>query len=167
MPESLSAPELLTKLHDRTGFDCGVPALNDYLYKYALQNQKKGAARTYVSTRGQRIVGYYSLTFGSVRSEQAPHEISHGLGRYPIPILLLARLAIDHGERGKGLGKALLKDALLRAVQASSIAGLRAVLVHAKDKEAASFYRHFGFQSSPTAPLHLYLRLKDLTKSLG
>ncbi len=164
MPEALTAPELLTRLHDRAAFDCGVPALNDYLHKYALQNQKKGAARTYVCTRGQRIVGYYSLAFGSVRSEQAPHEISHGLGRYPIPILLLARLAIDQGEKGKGLGKGLLKDALLRAVQASHIAGLRAVLVHAKDQDAASFYRHFGFQPSPTAPLHLYLGLNDLTR---
>ncbi len=158
----------LDKLQDRASFDCGVEPLNDYLKKYALQNQKKDAARTYVvTTEENRIVGYYTLVFGSVLFEEATAEISAGLGKYPISVILLARLAIDVSEKGKGLSKALMRDALLRAVRASEIAGLRAVLVHAKDETAKNFYEKLGFQPSPHNEFHLFLKISDIRASLA
>jgi GNAT superfamily N-acetyltransferase len=164
--ENLSSPVLLTKDHDRISFDCGVPALNDYLKKYALQNQKKHAARTYVAIRGNRIVGYYSLAYGSVSLEEAPQSVKSGLPRHPIPVILLARLAVDSTEQGRGLGAALLKDAMLRTIQAAEITGLRAILVHAKDDAAKRFYEKFGFEPSPIDSYHLFLRLTDILLSL-
>ncbi len=165
--ETLNPPALLTKDHDRNSFDCGVPALNDYLRKYALQNQKKHAARTYVATRGNRVVGYYSLAFGSVSLEEALQSVKSGLPRHPVPVILLARLALDSTEQGRGLGAALLKDALLRTIQAAEIAGLRAMLVHAKDDLATTFYKKFGFELSPIDIYHLFLRVSDILSSLG
>lgn len=164
--DDLNPPALLTKDHDRNSFDCGVSSLNDYLKKYALQNQKRHAARTYVATRGNRIVGYYSLAYGSVSLEDVPQSIKSGLPRHPIPIILLARLGVDSTEKGHGLGAALLKDALLRTIQAAEIAGLRAMLVHAKDDSAKHFYQKFGFQPSPVDAYHLFLRLSDILASL-
>jgi GNAT superfamily N-acetyltransferase len=164
--ENLNPPTLLTKDHDRNSFDCGVAALNDYLKKYALQNQKKHAARTYVATRGNRIVGYYTLAYGSVSLEEAPQIVKAGLPRHPIPVILLARLAVGSSEQGHGLGAALLKDALLRTIQAAEIAGLRAILVHAKDDAAKRFYEKFGFEPSPIDVYHLFLRLSDILSSL-
>lgn len=163
-----SSSKLLNKSHDRDSFDCGVEPLNAYLKKYALQNQEKDAGRTYVvENEENRIAGYYSLVFGSVSSEETTSEVSSGLGKYPIPILLLARLAIDVGEKGKGLGKALVRDALLRAIRASEIAGLRAVLVHAKDESAQSFYKKLGFVSSPHNEFHLFIKMSDIRVSLA
>ena len=164
--ENLTSPVLLTKDHDLNSFDCGVPALNDYLKKYALQNQKKNAARTYVVTRGNRIVGYYSLAYGSVSLDEAPQKVKSGLPRHPVPVILLARLAVDSAEQGSGLGAALLKDALLRTIQAAEIAGLRAMLVHAKDDSAKRFYEKYGFEPSPIDAYHLFLRLSDILSSL-
>ena len=164
--ENLTPPVLLTKDHDRNSFDCGVPSLNEYLKKYALQNQKKHAARTYVATRGNRIVGYYSLAYGAVSLEEAPQRVASGLPRHPIPVILLARLAVDSTEQGRGLGAALLKDALLRTILAAEIAGLRAMLVHAKNDSARHFYEKFGFEPSPIDPYHLLLRLSDILLSL-
>ena len=164
--ERLNPPVLLTKDHDRDSFDCGVPALTDYLKKYALQNQKKHAARTYVATRGNRIVGYYSLAYGSVSLEEAPQSVKSGLPRHPVPVILLARLAVDSTEQGSGLGAALLKDALIRTIQAADIAGLRAILVHAKDDSAKRFYEKFGFEPSPIDTYHLFLRLSVIFESL-
>src|SRR5437016_6417583 len=101
---------LLEAGHDRRQFDCGAEPLNVYLKQYALQNQKKGIVRNYVTCRGARIVGYYSLAYGSVAQADAPPAVTKGVGRYPIPVMTLARLAVDLHERGKGLGDALLKD---------------------------------------------------------
>ncbi len=162
--EKLNPPETLNRKHDRALFDCGVEPLNDYLKKYAWQNQRKNSARTYVATRGNRIVGYYSLAFGSILYEEAPESVSTGLGKYPIPIVLLARLAVDEGEKGKGLGAGLLQDALRRAVQASEIAGLRAILVHAKDDPAKAFYEKFDFEPSPLNEYHLYLLISQISE---
>ena len=164
--DDLKPPVLLTKDHDRNSFDCGVPVLDDYLKKYALQNQKKHAARTYVATRGNRVVGYYSLAYGSVSLEEVPQNVKSGLPRHPIPVILLARLAVDSTEKGQGLGAGLLKDALLRTVQAAEIAGLRAMVVHAKDDSAKRFYEKFGFEPSPIDGYHLFLRLSDILSSL-
>jgi predicted N-acetyltransferase YhbS len=162
-----SNPVPLTKDHDTAAFDCGTAALNNYLRKYALQNHQNRSARTYVTARGSRVVGYYTLAAGSVRLDEVPPRVAKGLGQYPVPIILLARLAVDRTEQGQGLGAALLKDALLRAVQAADLVGCRAVLVHAKDQTAQAFYRRFGFESSPIDELHLYLLMKDIQASLG
>lgn len=166
-PDNLNAPVLLTRSHDRSAFDCGVPPLDEYLKQYALQNQKKHAARTYVATRGNRVVGYYSLAFGSVAPDEASASVRAGLPKYPIPVMLLARLAVDTGERGSGLGAALLKDAFLRTLQAADIAGLRAIIVHAKDDTAKRFYQKYGFEPSPIDAYHLFLRISDVVASLG
>lgn len=145
--------------HERATFDCGVPALNLYLRNYALQNQNRGIVRNYVTTRsdGKVVVGYYSLVYGSVHQKRFPPKIVKGLGKYDIPIMLLARLAVDHREQGKGLGKALLKDAILRTMQAAKIAGLKLLLVHAKDETANAFYHKHGFESVSDDPLLLFL----------
>jgi len=162
----LRAPELLTEEHDVSSFGCGKPPLNQYLKKYALINQENEVSRTYVATRQSRVVGYYTLTFGSISHDEATSRINAELPQYPIPIILLARLAVDQKEAGKGLGKGLLKDALLRTVQAADIAGLRAMLTHAKDEEAKQFYQKFGFEESPTQSLTLMLSIKDIRDSL-
>jgi GNAT superfamily N-acetyltransferase len=160
------SPQLLTKEHDRKSFDCGVEALNEYLRKYALQNQKKHISRTYVSTVGNKIVGYYSLAYGHVTPQETPHNISAGLPRYPIPVLLLARLAVDKTFHGKGLGASLLRDVLVKAPAAAEIAALRAVVVDAKDETAKAFYERFGFSSSPANPYHLFMMIDDIRASI-
>src|SRR5207245_2883168 len=134
------APVLLTKDHDTSGFDCGKPPLNDFLIKYALQNQASGGARTYVLARESRVIGYYSLAPASVLPETAPARVMKGQGRYPVPVILMARFAIDAIEQGQGYGKCLLRDALRRALQGADAIGGRALLVHAKDEEARAFY---------------------------
>jgi len=163
----LSAPQPLNKYHDIIDFDCGIQALNEYLKKYALQNQLSQGVKNYVVTRENKVVGYFSLVFGSVSFENAPNRLRQGLSHHPIPILLLARLAVDQREKGKGLGKALLKEALLKTIRASEIAGLRAILVHAKDNSAKTFYQHFGFQSFASEGFTLYLLIKDIRKNLN
>jgi predicted N-acetyltransferase YhbS len=167
MPPPLASPVLLDAAHDLSTFDCGVPALNDYLTKFALQNLRSQSARTYVATRGASVVGYYTLAAGSVRREETPTRVAKGLAAHPVPVILLARLAVDHREKGKGLGAGLLKDALLRAVQAADIVGCRAVMVHAKDDGAKAFYQRFEFEPSPADPLRLFLLMKDIKASLG
>jgi GNAT superfamily N-acetyltransferase len=165
--EPLGRPAPLEKGHDLSSFDCGVEALNDYLKKYAYPNHQNRSSRTYVAVRGVRVVGYYTLAAGSVAREETTPRVAQGLGRYPVPVILLARLGVDLGEQGKGLGKALLKDAILRAVQAGNIIGSRAVLVHAKDEKAKAFYCKFGFEPSPVLECHLYLLMKDIEKTLA
>jgi len=164
---SLDRPTPLAKDHDVSGFDCGVAPLNDYLQKYAYLNHQNRSARTYVAMRGKRVVGYYTLAAGSVRCEETPRRVAKGLGQYPVPVILLARLGVDLTEQGKGLGKALLKDAILRAFQASDIIGSRAILTHAKDDKAKAFYSKFGFEASPVHAFHLYLLMKDIKRSLA
>ncbi len=167
MPDSpLLLPALLTKGHDVAEFDCGKASLNDFLVKHALQNQTGGGARTYVTARGSRVIGYYSLAPASVAPEDAPDRVTKGQGRYPVPVILMARFAVDRSEQGKGLGKALLRDALRRALHGSEVIGGRAFLVHAKDEDARVFYRNFGMEASPTDPLHLFLLFKDIRQSL-
>jgi len=105
----IASPVPLEQTHDLTAFDCGSPALNDYLHKYAWTNHRGQAARTYVAARGNRVVGYYTLAAGSVRRDDTPPRVAKGMGNYPVPIILLARLAVDRSEQGKGLGAALLR----------------------------------------------------------
>ena len=162
----LHPPSLLTKKHDTTGFDCGKAPLNDFLAKFALQNQASGGARTYVLARGDRVIGYYSLAPASVVPEDAPARVVKGQGRYPVPVILMARFALEKSEQGKGLGRALLRDALRRALQGAEAIGGRCFLVHAKDEDARTFYRKHGMEESPTNPLHLFLLFKDVRQSL-
>lgn len=162
----LGSPVPLQADHERSNFDCGSPPLNEYIRKYALQNQQNRSARTYVATRGSRVVGYYTLAAGSVNRADAPDRVAKGLANHPVPIILLARLAVDVSEQGQGLGKGLLKDALIRVASAADLVGCRALLVHAKDGTAKAFYERFGFIPSPTHELHLYLLTKDILASL-
>ncbi len=145
--------------HDRSAFDCGVAALNIYLRNYALQNQKRGIVRNYVTTHldSKAVVGYYSLVYAVLDQKRLPPKLAKGLGKYDIPVMLLARLAVDSREQHRGLGKALLKDAILRTMQAAKIAGLKLLLVHAKDEAAADFYRQHGFEPVLDDPLKLFL----------
>jgi GNAT superfamily N-acetyltransferase len=143
-------------------FDCAQPALNQFLQRYALVNQKANSAQTYVCCQADRVVGFYSLAAGSADPESVPPRVMKGLARHPVPVLILARLAVDQNHQGKGLGKALLKDALLRTAQAADIAGIRCLLVHAKDEAARQWYAAWDFEPSPTDPYHLFLMLKDL-----
>ncbi len=164
--EPLSGPVPLERRHKTAGFSCGKPELDEYLKRYALTNQRKGGGRTYVALRGQRIVAYYTLAASSASPEDAPEPVTRGLGRYPVPVVLLARLAVDAGERGRGLGGAMLKDALRRALGAAEIIGARAVLTHAKDDDARRFYERFDFVASPRNALHLFLLLETIRESL-
>ena len=163
----LNNPIPLDARHDLSALDCDVPALNNYLKKFALQSQHSQSARTYVATRQECVVGYYTLAAASVRREETAARVAKGLAAHPVPVILLARLAVDEGEKGKGLGTGLLKDALLRAVQAADIIGCRAVMVHAKDDGAKAFYQRFGFAPSPNDPARLCLLMKDIRASLG
>jgi GNAT superfamily N-acetyltransferase len=155
---------LLESAHDRSQFDCGIEPLNVYLKQFALQNQKKGIVRNYVTCRGMRVVGYYSLAYGSVAQTDAPPALTKGIGKYPVPVMILARLAVDLREKGQGLGKALLKNAVLRTLQAADIAGLKAIFVQAKNSEVKQFYEKHGFIPSPQDPMHLFFPLDPLRK---
>jgi len=167
MPDGpLNLPVLLTKIHDVRSFDCGAKPLNDFLTQYALQNQASGGARTYVLTRGERVIGYYSLAPGSVVPDEAPARIVKGQGRYPVPVILMARFAVDRAEQGRGLGRALFRDALRRALSGAEAIGGRAFLVHAKDESARAFYLQFAMEPSPINSLHLFLLFKDIRQSL-
>lgn len=147
-------------------FDCGQAALNQFLQRYALVSQKANSAQTYVCCQGDMVVGFYSLAAGSVDPEAAPSRAMKGLARHPVPVMILARLAVDKKHQRKGLGQALLKDALLRTAQAAGIAGMRCLLVHAKDDAARHWYESWEFEPSPTGPYHRFLMLKDLRSLL-
>jgi GNAT superfamily N-acetyltransferase len=159
--------EKLRAGHAVAGFDCGREELNRFLVRFALTNQQAGSSQTYVALDGETVVGYYALAVGEVAYADAPERLSKGLARHPVPLMLLARLAVAATEQGKGLGAGLLKDAMRRTLQAADIAGIRALVVHAMDDAARSFYGHFGFLPSPTDPLHLFLLIKDLRRISG
>lgn len=159
--------EKLRRDHVLTAFDCGQADLNSWLLKHAWQNQGASSAQTYVGVVDGEVVGFYSLTVGHVEYAEAPERIQKGLARHPVPIMLLARLAVHKEWQGKGIGKGLLKDAVLRTMQAADIAGIRALAVHAKDDQARRYYEQFDFISSPTDPLHLFALLKDLRRIAG
>lgn len=166
--ESLfTRPVLLQNFHIVEGFDCGDEALDSYLKKYALANNQNGSAITYVTAKGSRVVGYYTLAPASVSKSDVPQRVGKGLANHPVPVVLLARLAVDRTEKGIGLGKGLLRDVFRRIIPAVDIIGARALFVQAKNKQAKSFYEHFGFESSPIDQFHLYLLLKDIKKTLG
>jgi GNAT superfamily N-acetyltransferase len=158
--------EKLQRRHKIDGFDCGRDALNRFLIRYAHQNQQAEASQTYLALAAEQVVGYYTLVVGEVAYESAHERLIKGLARHPVPIMLLARLAIETSWQGRGLGRGLLKDAMHRTVRAADIAGLRAFAVHAKDEEAKSFYEHFGFTPLPSDPFPLFRLLKDIRAGL-
>lgn len=158
--------EKLTSAHRLDDFNCGQPVLTEWLRKYALQSQNAQTAQTYLGIVDEQIIGYYSLVVGQVEQAIAPERLKKGVARHAIPIMLLARLAVDTQWQKQGVGRALLKDAVLRTMQAAQIAGIRALAVHAKDEAARDYYAQFDFIESPTDPLHLFILLKDLKKLL-
>jgi GNAT superfamily N-acetyltransferase len=160
----LSPVEKLRLEHDIEPFDCGKEELNRFLKRFALGNQRASTSQTYVTARSGVVVGYYSLTVGGVEHRVVPERVSKGLARHLVPVMVLARIAVDLHEQGHGIGKSLLRDALTRTVQAADIAGIRALFVSAKDDEARAFYQHFNFDPSPADPYQLFLIMKDLKK---
>lgn len=156
--------EKLRRDHSVDGFDCGKEELNRFLRKHALINQAADSAQTYVLADDLVVKGYYSLAAGTVSHQEATERVKKGLARHPIPVILLARLAVAASLQGKRIGPGLLKDALRRAVHAAGTIGARAVLVHAKDDSAKGFYEHFAFEPSPSDPYHLMLIMKDLRR---
>jgi GNAT superfamily N-acetyltransferase len=163
---AVDAPEHLTAKHDASTFDSGVPELDTWLKRRALPNEVSGASRTYVISVGGRVVGYYALATGAVAQQEATGKIRRNMPE-PIPVMVIGRLAVDREHQGKGLGSALLKDALLRTLNAASIAGIRAVLLHAISDDARRFYTKAGFSSSPIDRLTMMITLADLEKTLG
>jgi GNAT superfamily N-acetyltransferase len=149
------------------GFHCGQAPLDQYLQRFSLSNQKANSAQTYVCCTGSQVAGFYSLAVGSVEPENAAPRILKGMARHAVPVMILARLAVDVSHQRQGLGQALLKDALLRTSQAADIAGIRALLVHAKDESARQWYMNWEFEPSATDPFHLFLLLKDLKAALN
>ncbi len=156
--------EKLRPDHPIENFDCGREELNRYLLRYAWANQRAGAALTYIGLVGDNAVGYYSLAVGEVTRDEAPERLTKGLARHAVPIMLLARLAVDLRWQGQGVGKGLLRDAMQRTLQAADIAGIRAFAVHAKDEAAKRFYERFDFIPSPADPMHLFVLLKDVRR---
>lgn len=156
--------EKLARYHAVDKFDCGVEPLNRFLIRFALTNQLANASQTYVALCDGVVIGYQCLVVGEVTGEAAPERLRKGLPRYPVPIMILARLAVHRSWQGKGVGSGLLKDAALRTLQAADIAGIRALVVHAKDDDARAFYGHYGFSAGFSDPLHLYVLTKELKK---
>ena len=158
--------EKLNQAHGLSEFDCSNATLDTWLKRYAWTNLRAETAKTYVAHRGGRVLGYHALVAGSVQKHEAPERIAQGIANHPVGVILLARLAVDKSEHGKGLGKALLRDALGRIAQAADVVGVRSVLVHAIDEAARKFYLHHGFQPSPVDPMQLMMLMKDLRASL-
>lgn len=154
--------EKLDRTYALDAFDCGREQLDRFLIRYALQSLQAGASQTYVGLADGKVVGYYTLAVGQVEYDDAPQRLTKGLARHPVPIMLLARLAVAASWQSRGLGQGLLKDAMLRTLQASEIAGIRAFAVHAKDDQARNFYEHFDFVPSPSDPYQLFRLLKDI-----
>jgi len=141
-------------------------APNRFLLRFALSSQQANAAQTYVGLADAEIVGFYTLVVGEVAYADAPERLTKGLARHPVPLMLLARLAVSLAWQGRGIGAGLLKDAMRRTLQVADIVGIRALAAHAKDDAARAFYAHFGFVASPSDPLHLFLT-KDLRRVAG
>jgi GNAT superfamily N-acetyltransferase len=159
-------PVQLKREHEVESFDCGEPALNEWIQKHALASNASGGARVYVALADDgRVAGYYAVAAAQVEHRQATRRIGTGQPSHrPVPVLLLARLAVDVEYQGQGLGAGLLRDALLRCLTVAEHIGIRAVVVHAKHDAAKSFYEQYGFEESPTDRMHLMLLMKDVRR---
>jgi GNAT superfamily N-acetyltransferase len=163
-------PVKLSDEHEVSHFRCGSHTLDDWLKQYALINQRAGMATTYVASEREsaRVVGYYALSAGAVARSEAPRRVAQGVPNHPIPVMLLARLAVDENHQGKRLGRGLLRDALIRVNAAADEVGVRALLIHAKDEEARDFYlSQAEFEPSPLDSLQLFLLMKDLRRAVA
>lgn len=159
--------EKLARHHKVDEFDCGTPALNTFLVRFAFPSQQANASQTYIGLSGDEVVGFHTLVVGEVAYDDAPERLSKGLPRFPVPIMLLARMGVHREWQGRGSGAGLVKDAMGRTLRAADIAGIRALVVHAKDERARAFYEHLDFVPSLSDPLHLYILLKDLKRTVG
>jgi len=164
------APRLLLERldahHDLSTFDSGNEVLDAWLRRHALGAQRMDSARTFVATRSGRVVGYFSLTIGSVLRAEAPAKLVRGMPAYPVGMVLLGRLAVDQSQQGRGVGAMLLAEALRKAVAAGEVAAARLIVVDAVDEDAAAFYQGHGFVRAPENPLRFYRRMKDVRASL-
>jgi GNAT superfamily N-acetyltransferase len=159
--------EPLKRDHDRTGFGCGEPALDEYLARFARQNQESGVTRTFVAVRDAeptRVLGYYSLAVGAIDRANLPPSAARRFPNFPLPIVRLARLAVDRSQQGKGLGEDLLLDALARSLRVAEEVGIVAVVIDAKHERAKAFYARYEFDALPDHPLTLWLPLPALSK---
>ncbi len=159
--------ESLHRDHDRTRFGCGEPALDEYLARFARQNQESGVARTFVAVEGTEpgsVLGYYSLAVGSINKANLPPAAARRFPNFPLPIARLARLAVDRSQQGRGLGEHLLLDAMFRCLRVAEDVGIAAVLIDAKHERAKAFYARYEFDSLPDQPLTLWLPLSALRK---
>ena len=163
---SVSAPEHLTADHDVSAFDSGTPELDNWLKRRAHANEALGTSRTYVVTAGGHVVAFYSLANGAVAHKDVSAKTRRNMPD-PIPVMVLARLAVDSAYQKQGLGSALLKDALLRTIAAAQIAGIRAVLLHAMSDDAKRFYARAGFHACPVDPMMMMLTLAEVEKNLS
>ena len=156
----LSTPTPLLATHVTEAFDCGEPVLNDWLRKRALKNENSGASRIFVVCQNNRVMGYYVLATGSVMHQHAPSKVRRNM-HDPVPVMILGRLAVSKDMQSAGLGRGLLRDAILRTLGVSKQAGIRALLVHALSDSAHKFYRQCGFVESPIDTMVLMITLKD------
>ena len=157
----LTSPAPLTAAHDLTDFDCGKSVLSDWLRSRAWKNEGRGGSRTYVVCDGNQVVGYYAIAAGAIARERAPSQLGRNMPD-PLPVLLIARLAVDTRYQGKRIEAGLLKDALLRCLNASKEIGASAVLVHALDDDAVAFYLQYRFKPFPAEPRTLYLPISHV-----
>ena len=163
--DRLSPPERLSPGHDISQFQCGEPVMEDWLRKRALHNEESGASRSYVVCVGRRVVAYYALAVGAVAHGSAPGRVRRNMPD-PVPVMVIGRLAIDQSIQGQGVGPALLRDAILRTLQAAEIAGIRAILVHAISERAKRFYEKWGFIASPVETMTLMITVAEARKIL-
>ncbi len=161
-----STPRPITGEDDLAEFDSGEPSLDEWLRGRALTNQATGASRCLVTCRDGCVVGYYALATGSVLRIEASRRVGHGMTE-PIPVVLLGRLAVDRKEHGNHVDGNLIRDEIVRTVEAGEIIGVRALLVHALHDRARDFYLHHDFEPSPTDPMHLMLLMKDARNVVG
>ncbi len=162
----ISPPEKLSAAHDLSAFDSGEPVLDDWLRRRALQNEESGASRTYVVCAGKKVVGYYSLAVGAVAHAEAPGRVRRNMPD-PVPAMVLGRLAIDKAYQGAGIGTGLLRDAIMRTIQAADIAGIRVILIHAISEAVKRFYEKYGFISSPVDPMTVMITVAEAVRMLG
>lgn len=162
--ERISAPKKISPDHDLSEFHCGEPALDEWLKRRALPNEESGASRTYVVCLENRVVGFYALAVGAVAHAGAPGRIRRNMPD-PVPVMVLGRLAVDESMQGRDIGRGLLRDAILRTMQAAEIAGIRAILVHAISERAKQFYVRAGFTPSPISPMTLMITLEEAADS--
>jgi predicted N-acetyltransferase YhbS len=158
--------ERLDAHHDVSSFDSGNEVLDGWLRRHAIAAQRMDSARAFVATRNGRVIGYFSLTMGSMLRAEAPVKLVRAMPAYPVGMVLLARLAVDQSQQGRGVGAMLLAEALRKAVAAGEVAAARLIVVDAVDEDAAAFYQRYGFVRTPENPLRLYRRMKDVRASL-